>query len=151
MTNTAKLLVAGICPLVVGYLLNFLMSLSTSTFLFFMISLFLLASWAYLAYRLIDIDKNIFTQSFLMCAFALLMLALVMYQELVLGAYWSNIIGSCTQIYFAPFLLLVSLLTPVFSILSSIDGMWAIYLCELILMFLVCVIVASVRSGKKYK
>ena len=141
MSKTAKLLLAGILPLALGFAYNYLIMLvPLPGFILILLNLAFIVLWGYLAYALSSSDKNPVVQSALLCAFGLLMLAMVLYQELSMGQYWPNLIGSGTQMYFLPFL---SAASTVFSPLASIVAagspirIWPLYICVLLLMFIV--------------
>ena len=138
MTKHVKLLLAGALPLAMGYVLNFALYLPIAGLLMRIMGWIMIFLWFCLAYRLADSSDSIVRQSFFMCAFGLLMLALVLYQELVLGQYWLNILGWGPQIYFLPFLSAVfTLFSPVLAQLGTIR-MWPLYICEWFLIFVVC-------------
>ena len=135
MSNTAKLLGAGVLPLAVGFAFNYLiLYLPLPGFLLLPIELALLVLWGYLAFRLSVREKNPIGQAFLMCAFGLLILALVLYQELVLGQYWGNLVGFGTQMYFLPLLTLAATIARPF---MEVIRVWPIYILIWIGMFFV--------------
>ena len=58
-------------------------------------------------------------------AFGLLMLALTLYQELVMGSYWGNILGYGTQMFFLPWLSLAAFMAAPF---TNIIRIWPLYI-----------------------
>lgn len=104
MRRAVKLFCMGVLPLPIGFLLNYYILLGLPLYGFSLIGAALLAAWGYMAFRVSDAGKSPMVQAFLLSAFGLLMLVLAVYQELVLGHYWPNRIGSGTQMYFLPFL-----------------------------------------------
>lgn len=137
MSNTAKLLGVGILPLAVGFAFNYLiLYLPLPGFLLLPIELALLVLLGCLAFKLSTPEKNPFAQSLMLCAFGLLMLALVLYQELVLGQYWGNLVGFGTQMYFLPLLTLAAQITvPVMRSFMEVIRVWPAYIVVWILMF----------------
>ncbi len=137
MSNTAKLLGAGVLPLAVGFAFNYLiLYLPLPGFLLLPIELALLVLWGYLAFKLSTPEKNPFAQSLMLCVFGLLMLALVLYQELCLGRYFANIVGFGTQMYFLPLLTLAAQITvPVMRSFMEVIRVWPAYIVVWILMF----------------
>lgn len=133
MSNTAKLLIVGILPLVVGFAFNYaVLYLPVSGFLLLLVELALLVLWGWLAFKLSLPEKNPMVQAFFLCAFGLLMLALVLYQELGMGQYWRNLIGVGTQIYFLPLLTLaVSIVGPFMEVIRA----WPAYIAAWVGMF----------------
>lgn len=79
---------------------------------------------------------QILIQSLLFCTFGLLMLLLVLYQELVMGAYWENPIGFCTQAYFLPWILLASTIMSLFSPLMELIRVWPLYIVIWVSLFI---------------
>lgn len=123
MAKTVRLICVGILPLLAGFLLNWILSVfPIHGFVAGMVSVLLLIGWGYLACKLSDPDRSLLVQSVLMCAFGLVMLLLVLYQEIVLKAYWGNTFGSATQMFFLPWLTLAS------SVISPfVSRVWPMY------------------------
>lgn len=102
--KTLRLIGLGIVPLILGFIWDRLILHGALFLAGAVVGLVLLLLWGYAAYKLSDPAKNPVLQALLMCAFGLLMLLLVLYQELVRGAYWMNCIGMATQLFFLPML-----------------------------------------------
>ena len=137
MPKTVTLLLLGILPLAGGFALNFMMFLPIPGFVFFPVQLALLALWGYLAYRVSAPRKSAFAQALALCAFGLAMLALVLYQELVMGEYWGNLAGFGTQMYFLPVLsVAVSVLQPFLRAFTEVVRVWPLYIAVWVLLFL---------------
>ena len=101
MIRAMRLMGAGALPLFLGFLLDrLLLAFPASGMVRVPLSVLLLFAWGYFAFRLSDSLQNAVLQAFLLCAFGLLMLALTLYQELVMGSYWGNILGYGTQMFF---------------------------------------------------
>lgn len=122
MHKAMKLLGVGILPLILGFLFNWLMRLlPINRFVYILLGLLLLLIWGYCSFKLSDPAKNSILQAFFMCAFGLLMLILVLCQEVIFGAYWNNVIGLATQMFFLPWL---SLATVVVSPFMNVIKIW---------------------------
>jgi hypothetical protein len=131
-----KLILWGVLPLPLGYLLNYAMwHFSLSGLLLTGTNLLLLLLWGYLAYRLSSPRGNPLFQALLLCSFGLLALALVLFQELVLGQYWFNFVGTGSQMFFLPFLSLgFAVSNPLVSLLMSPIRIWPGYIAAWLLM-----------------
>ena len=124
----------GVLPLVLGFLLNWaMMILPISRIFYILLSILLLVGWGYLSFKVSSPSSNPFIQALLMCSFGLLMLMLVLYQELVIGRYWGNLIGSGTQFFFLPWL---SLASTIISPLMHTVRMWPMYVTVWIGLFI---------------
>ena len=128
----AKPAAAGLLPLAAGYVFDFaILHLPAFFPLYFIVQLALLIGWGALAYKLSK-DVPATACAALMCAFGLAMLALDLYQELVLNSYWLNIAGFAPQMYFLTLLTLFSrIMTPFMSVIEA----WPIYTAELAALF----------------
>lgn len=142
MRKTWKLTALGLIPLAAGYILDaamrYLVYLPVTGRTLVLVEIGCLFLWGYLAYRVSAPEKNAITQAFLLCAVGLLMLALVLYQELIMGQYWPDIIGFSTQIYFLPLLTLASaVFTPVVQWFAPVIRIWPFYIAIWACMFAV--------------
>ncbi len=139
MSKSWKLILLGLIPLAVGYIMNYtLLQLPIPGVLLYVIEIGLLFLWGYLAYRVSAHDKNPVLQAFLMNSFGLLMLVLILYQELILGHFWHGMVGHATQIYFLPLLSLVARIM-VFAIRAMAPiRIWPFCVVIWISMFAVC-------------
>ena len=106
------LILIGLIPLILGYLLNYLMFIS-------MIPLFIIyfAVWiiwfiaGLISIKLVDRK----TESILLLNTpAFLFLLLVLYQEIILSQYWPNLIGVIPQLFYTPFIYIGFRITPMF-------------------------------------
>ena len=138
MSKTVQLLAAGIVPMAAGLIFNVLiLSLPLPGFLLLLLSLAALILWGCLAFRLAERERNPIGQSALMCVIGLVALALLLYQELILGQYWGGLAGSGTQTYFLAVLPLASrLTTPLLGAALSVIPIWPIYITAWLLLFL---------------
>ena len=131
-----KLILWGVLPLPLGYLLNFAMwHFPLSGLLLTGTNLLLLLLWGYLAYRLSSPRGNPIRQALALCAFGLAVLALVLFQELALGRYWFNALGIASQMFFLPFLSLgFAAADPLAGLFLSSMRVWPAYLAAWLLM-----------------
>ncbi|MBP3485544.1 MAG: hypothetical protein J6J81_01790 [Oscillospiraceae bacterium] len=127
MKHTGTLPAAGVLPLLVGYGLNFLLLRLPFPVPLGLLGLALLGLWGVLAYRLADPGRRCLPQALALCAFGLLMLALVLFQELALGEYWQSALGFASQMYFLPALSVsAAVMTPFLSVVTT----WPLYIGE---------------------
>ncbi|MBC5730530.1 hypothetical protein [Pseudoflavonifractor hominis] len=137
MKRNIALLLLGILPLPLGYALNFvILSLPSSSILLYAVSIGFLLLWVLLARRVSAREGQPIVQALLLSAFGLLMLLLVLYQELVMGRYWFNLLGAAPQLYFLPLLSLGFTLSNVLiqPFLPTLE-MWLVYLLAWLLLF----------------
>ena len=100
------------------------------------VSICFLLLWVLLARRVSAREGQPIVQALLLSAFGLLMLLLVLYQELVMGRYWLNLLGAAPQLYFLPLLSLGFTLSNVLiqPFLPTLE-MWLVYLLAWLLLF----------------
>lgn len=130
------LLLLGVLPLPLGYLLNYAMwQFPLSGALLTGVNLLLLLLWGCLAYWFSSPRGNPLLQALLLCSVGLVVLVLVLFQEVVREGYWFNFVGVGSQMFFLPFLPLgftaADLLAGLF--LSSMR-VWPAYLAAWLLM-----------------
>ncbi|MFI3168153.1 MAG: hypothetical protein R3Y32_08585 [Bacillota bacterium] len=114
------LILLGIIPFFVGYGINYLVMgpfyNTVPPFTLFGI-LFLIAWFLFgrYSYKLVDNKKLAIVLGNLV---ALIVLALILYQEFILGQYWSGFVGIATQFYYLPLIRIVAVFTGSFHTLS---------------------------------
>ncbi len=146
MSGSLRLLGIGVLPLLAGLLFHFILCyLPIGGFLLCFMNLVLLLLWGYGAYRAADAAKSPVIQALALSAFGLLMLALALWQELVLWQYWPNFIGFGTQLYFLPFLTLASTLVTPF---SDVVRVWPMYILIWVWIFLISFIGCRLKRRK---
>ncbi|MSA88120.1 hypothetical protein [Holdemania massiliensis] len=152
MKKTTQLGFAGILPLVVGKGLSLVITLLPITgWMLLPVNAVLFFLWFRLAYRLFDEHKNLFIQSFLMCAFGLLMLLLLLFQEFVAGHWRLNILSTSCQLYFLPGLSLMSfVLSPFLFGAKEAVRFWPLFLCEWIILFILCLIGGFMKRRDRF-
>lgn len=101
---------------------SWLMQNQDSVLPFNLIGLIFLAFWVTVGFISYKFEKSLLKSAVLTHLPALLMLIFIMYQEIVLGQYWSNVFGIATQYYYLP---LISISSSVVGILLSLTP-WAI-------------------------
>lgn len=151
MKKTTQLGFAGVLPLVIGKGLSLFMLLPITGWMLLPISTILYFLWYRLAYRLFDEHRNLFIQSFLMCAFGLFMLLLLLFQEFAVGHMWLNILGVSCQLYFLPGLSITSfILSPFLFSATEAVRFWPLYLCEWIILFILCLIGGLMKRRDRF-
>ena len=149
MKNSLKLLPAGLIPFALGYAFNYLI-LRFPLFVRFIFPLSLLCTvlWGRLSYTLSNPRESPFPQALSMCSPGLFVLALLLFQALVLKRYWMNAIGSWSQLYFLPFLnISSSLLSPPLSALWGTASLSALYAGSWLAMFSSCLTGILLKRG----
>ena len=104
MKQNVKLILWGLVPLPVGYLVNLL--LGYGVMLYPLVDLAFLAAWGILAYELCAREKPVLTQAAALCAVGGVMLVLSWVN--MYGPEWSWDFTWWTSFYFCPALLLLS-------------------------------------------
>lgn len=136
-----RLFLAGQLPLVCGFLLNLLINALLNAPMGFLLpatSVILTYLWGYAAFRLYDKGENLILSVCKLNAFGALMLALVLFQELVLGYYRPNLVGGLSQFYFLPCLSASILVTnPIIGLFTQVRRFCIYYTLEYIIMILV--------------
>lgn len=146
MDRAIRLIVIGIMPLILGFVLNWLlMILPITGFFMLLLSLLFLIVWGYAAFKISSPSRNFILQAFLMCIFGLLMLILVLYQELAMGEYWGNLIGVGTQMFFLPWISLASTIIRPF---MNVTRVWPLEIAIWIVLFILGCIGCIVKQHK---
>ena len=131
-------LLLGFTPLALGYamdqaLLNFEIAPLTLSLLF-------LALWGGLSFLLCRSRRSAFISACIVQVPSLIALLCILYQELVLGAYWQNLAGVLPQLFFLPTISAasrVALSIPQFAGILTEWRLWPIYVIGFLLMLLV--------------
>ena len=110
------LLLEGIIPFFIGYVINYLvMGPFYNTVLpYKLISITFLIAWFFVgrySYRFVS-NKKVAT--IMGNSVALIVLLFILYQEVILGQYWTNQVGMATQFYYLPLINLASVFTRMF-------------------------------------
>lgn len=132
MKKEAKLIIFGISPLFIGYILNFVIVYLPAPVFF--LSIAFLVYWYYGSYKLADSDKGTILQIVMLCGFGLLDLLFLLYQEWVLGEYLGNIIAVGSQMYYLP---MVSVSSSIILAFTNVGHFWSTYIVSWILMLVV--------------
>lgn len=137
MSAAKKLALCGFIPLILGYVFNFVMlNLHINGMLMLFVGAALLLLWGYLAYKVADAGKSCAIQALILNAVGLIMLLLVLYQEIVMGQYWSGFVGLAGQLYFLPLLSIAStVFTQIFNLFMPVVRIWPFYVAVWICMF----------------
>jgi len=150
MQHKLKSLLWGTLPLVAGYLINYFISnISFSRTINTLSGIIFLFTWFFVSLKISKPSIKPIIQSVLFCSFGFIMLVLVLYQEIYLGRYWMNLLGSASQIFFLPLLSFVStLFTPIIGLLMPIIRVWPYYIVEYIFLFLASLLACIIKQKK---
>ncbi|MEK4628490.1 MAG: hypothetical protein ABS944_16845 [Solibacillus sp.] len=97
------LFLIGIIPFVLGFLMNsWLIQNSNSILPLKLIGIILLIFWVLVGFITCKFDKTPYQSAVIIHSPALLVLLLIMYQDIILGQFWSNFFGLATQFYYLP-------------------------------------------------
>lgn len=144
MKHTTKQFLYGLFPLAVGTVCNYcILYLPVSMILF---NLLYLATWGYLCYRFTIPEQNPFVQTIRICLPGLCMLALVLYQELVLTSYFPGLLGLAGQFFFLPGMSVFGIfVTPFVDTLRP----YHFFIVEYLGMCLICLFACHLRIKRK--
>lgn len=125
------LLLIGFIPFAVGYGLNALMlgAYYDTALPYGWIGVSMLVIWFGLGMLARPLGESAFQSAMVVHIPGLLVLALILYQELVLGQYWLNAVGFATQLFFLPLIYLSGIITFFASAMS------AVYISAFLLLF----------------
>jgi len=113
----------GLIPFMLGFLMNsWLMQNPDSILPFQLIGLIFLAFWVTIGFISYKFETSLLESAVIAHLPALLMLLFIMYQEIILGQFWSNLFGIATQLYYLP---LINISSSVVGIFLSLTP-WAI-------------------------
>lgn len=114
------LLLLGLIPFPVGYLVNYLMmeNVFINGLHYTLVNLFCLAIWFLLGMFLHSLASTKIKAAAIANCPAFIVLLLILFQEVVLGQYWMNIVGIASQFFYMPFLYLTFRITPMFHTMS---------------------------------
>ena len=102
-------------PFVIGFLMNsWLMQNPYSILPFKLIGFIYLTFWLIIGFISYKIEKTLLKPAVIAHLPAILMLSLIMYQEIILGQYWSNTIGIAAQIFYLPLINISSSVVGIF-------------------------------------
>lgn len=146
-----KILLLAASPFAIGYLLNYAMlqfNWFSSVFLFLINSLFFLY-WFYVGYLSAEHTKFVREAILVGNSFAFLSIALILFQELVLGRYLTNIIGLLPQMFYLPTVALMARVVSRLLFFLNTHYTWVIFIFSFIAM--VAVYYGGYSKGmKKY-
>ena len=97
------LLLIGIIPFVLGFLMNsWLMQNPNSILPFKLIGITFLVFWVFVGFITCKFEKTPYHSALFIHTPAVITLLLLTYQEMVLEQFWHNMIGLATQFYYLP-------------------------------------------------
>lgn len=132
-----NLLILGLIPFVLGFLMNlWLMQNQDSVLPFKLIGIIFLAFWVTVGFNSVKFEKGLLKAAIIAHMPALLVLLFIMYQEIILGQYWSNLFGMATQFYYLPLINISSSAVGMFLFLTPrAIPIWLVNLIAFLLMF----------------
>ncbi|MEG0913305.1 MAG: hypothetical protein RSG53_06825 [Oscillospiraceae bacterium] len=137
------LILFGFIPLGIGWVMNWLLiTFPNTVFPFGYISIAFLVLWAWLGFISYKFEKTINVSMCLIHLPMFLALALNLYQEIVLGHYFNNIVGVCTQFFYLP------ILNTAYTLTSWSARLWVAYIAGF---FLMCLAYFSGYALKKHR
>lgn len=131
------LLLVGLIPFVLGFLMNsWLMQNQNSVLPFKLIGILFLVFWVLVGFKTCKFEKTPLKSAVIIHLPAFLILLCIMYQEIIVGHYWSNIFGMSTQLYYLPLITISSFLVGLFlSFTPWAIHIWSASLLAFLLMF----------------
>ena len=97
------LFLIGLIPFVLGFLMNsWLMQNPNSILPSKLIGIIFLVFWVLVGFITCKFNKTPYQSAVIIQSPALLVLLLIMYQDMILGQFWSNFFGLATQFYYLP-------------------------------------------------
>lgn len=134
----------GLIPFIIGFLMNqWIVKNPESVLPHKLISILFLAFWVLVGFTSSKFTKNLLKSSIIVNLPAFLMLLLNMYQQIIVGQYWTGAMGEFSQIYFLPlinitgsvvefFMFFITFFTNQVHTISS----WILSLTAFLLMFI---------------
>lgn len=133
MKKKGLLSVLGILPLLIGFIMNLLI-LRTDFSPGFFLEGILLGVWGLLGYKLCRNKDHLLKNTIFIHIPAFFFLLLLLFQELVVGRFWLNFIGSAAQFFYLPALVPARMIISPFRHFQA-TAMWPAFLAEFILLF----------------
>lgn len=131
------LLFCGLCPFVIGYLLNYiLLAFNLYGVVSFVIGILFFLYWGFIGYISYNYVKSAISSFILGNSFAIIGLVLIIFQEVALKKYWPNIIGMAPQMFYLPTLSITYKIEQTFFFVP-IHYIWVSYCLSFLLMALV--------------
>lgn len=97
------LFLIGIIPFMLGFLMNsWLIQNPNSILPFKLIGIIFLVFWILVGFITCKFEKTSYLSAVTIHLPAVLVLLLIMYQDMILGQFWPNMIGLATQFYYLP-------------------------------------------------
>lgn len=135
------LVVLGVIPFALGGFMNWLMMTHSNPLIpFELFGIVTLLIWATIAFFIKPYIKNIMNVVIGLNSVAFVVLILLGIQELLLQAYWLNFVGSWTQYYYLPLLIIGLTLT------SWSHSVFSGYCAAFLLMVIVTVLGCKLRK-----
>lgn len=115
------LILLGLVPLVLGFLMNsWMMGNQNSVLPFKIIGIIFLLFWVLVGFITCDFERTPFKSAIIANLPAFLILLFLFFQEIILGRFWANMFGIVTQFYFLP---LINLSSSIVGFFFSLIGL----------------------------
>lgn len=129
------LLLIGLIPFVLGFLMNsWLMQHPNSILPFKLIGIIFLGFWVLVGFITCKFEKTPLKSAVIIHLPAFLVLILIMFQNIILGQYWSNLFGWAIQMYYLPLINISNTLVRIVLFFTP-THVWMLCLMAFILMF----------------
>jgi hypothetical protein len=125
-------LLIGIVPLILGYLVNYFMYISSAPLFIIYFAGWIIWFFAGM-YSIKLFDKKI-EPLLLLNAPAFFFLLLILYQEIGVGYYWPNLLGVIPQLYYTPFIYVGFSITQMLQ--RTFYACLASFICMLVVSFI---------------
>ena len=117
----------GFIPLFIGIIMNYII-MQDVILSFNLIGFIFIIFWIFIGYKTEGVEETPAKTSISIHMPAAFALILVLFQELILGQYWFNILGMLTQLFFLPLISIGSYLT------FWTPRIWPVYIVAFLLM-----------------
>ena len=117
----------GFIPLFIGIIMNYII-MQDVILSFNLIGFIFIILWIFVGYKTEGIEETPAKTSISIHIPAAFALILVLFQELILGQYWFNILGMLTQLFFLPLISIGSYLT------FWTPRIWPVYIVAFLIM-----------------
>ncbi|MDD3705069.1 MAG: hypothetical protein PHC45_03250 [Clostridiaceae bacterium] len=125
-----KLFLIGLIPFILGFIMNAIMMQNPNFNLpYKLIGVLSLVIWGFIGFKTCEFGKTSVESAMIVNLPAFLVLLLNLFQEIILGQYWFNIVGISTQFFYLP------LINLSFSFTFWSPYLWTVYIVGFLLMF----------------
>ncbi|MEL7657363.1 MAG: hypothetical protein AAGU75_15825 [Bacillota bacterium] len=141
------LVLLAFSPFAIGFFLNFIYSnYNLNGFVFLWISILFLGFWFLLGYWSSGFIKSAVQSVWIGNSLTIFTLVLIVFQEIILGRYFYNILGIASQLFYLPVLKFIYETEEFIYFLNSVHAMWMSYVLAAAFMIVVYYMGYSVRK-----